>query len=122
MSDIAEVVANYFEMWNENNPQRRRAVIEKVWSRDASSVDPLNAVSGWDGIDDMVAGLQSTYPGHRFRQSSEIDEHHDRIRFAWEFTDADGAVQLAGLDVVRLDDDGRFADLTGFFGATPASG
>jgi len=122
MSDIAEVVANYFEMWNESNPQRRRAVIEKVWSRDASSVDPLNAVSGWDGIDDMVAGLQSTYPGHRFRQSSEIDEHHDRIRFAWEFTDADGAVQLAGLDVVRLDDDGRFADLTGFFGATPASG
>lgn len=118
--DSTAVLDGYFEMWNTTDAAARRAVIERVWAPDGRSTDPMAAVQGHDEIDAMVGGTQAVYVDHRFRLAGEPDRHHDRLLFFWEMIDGDGGTVVAGLDSVLLADDGRIADLTGFFGPTPS--
>lgn len=114
MNTTHTLVENYFEMWNEPDASTRRDIIEKLWTQDAMSVDPVAAAKGHEEIAAMVTGVQTSYPGHRFNLTGEITEHHDRLHFRWEMKDADEKVQLAGLDSVRLAEN-QFADLAGFW-------
>lgn len=108
-------VENYVDMWNETKSAARRELVKKVWSDDALSSDPLAEVRGWSAIEAHVAHLQEQYPWHRIARTGEVDQHHDRLRFPWALRDADGNTVLTGIDCVRLADDGRFAELIGFF-------
>ncbi len=120
MSNAKQLVDGYFAMWNEPNAEERQAVIRKVWGDDAVSVDPVVRVEGHAAIGDMVSKFHQDYPGYSFALSGDIVEHHDRLRFHWRMMDPQGDVQLSGLDCVRLSEDGRIADLAGFFDASPA--
>ncbi len=83
MSDAGKLVNGYIAMWNEVDPQRRRALVVQTVTDDASYLDPVMAGEGIDGIDTMIAGAQQQFPGHRFALISGPDAHHDRIRFSW---------------------------------------
>jgi hypothetical protein len=50
-----------------------------------------------------------------WNDTDPVDSHHHVLRFDWEILDADGGLALSGLDVARLDDDGRLLDVRGFF-------
>ena len=121
MSDITATVETYFAMWNETDRTARTALIERAWADDASYVDPMLEAEGHAGLDQMVAGVQAQFPGHRFRRLSGVDVHHDRVRFAWDLVAPDGAVTVAGVDVGQLAADGRLRSITGFFGDPPAA-
>ncbi len=105
----------YFSMWNETNPARRRALIERTWASDAESLDPTTRVTGWDAIEGFVASLQRAYPDHLVALDGAVDAHHEWLRFRWRITAPTGADFLSGLDCVQLAADGRFAKLIGFF-------
>lgn len=115
-----ELVESYIDMWNETDDAKRRGIIERIWAPDARSVDPAADVTGWDGLDSMVKAVQETYPGHLFSHMSDIDQHHDRLRFSWAMNKPNGAVNIAGIDSVLLDCDGRIKDLTGYFDVVPS--
>ncbi len=110
-------VENYFDMWNETNSAARRALIENVWTVDAQSIDPLADARGWNAIEQHVMNLRAQFPDHRVTRTGAVDQHHDRLRFPWALSDAQGGTVLTGIDCVRLGDDGRFAELVGFFDA-----
>lgn len=110
-------VAAYFSMWNETDPVRRRALIERVWTVDAESLDPTAQVKGWDAIEGFVISLQHAYPDHLVALDGAVDAHHDWARFRWRITAPTGAPFLSGLDCVRLAADARFSQLIGFFDA-----
>ena len=114
MNTISTIVENYFKMWNELDVENRNDIIQNLWTEEAVSVDPMAAATGHAEISAMVAGVQASYPGHRFNLAGDITEHHDRLHFRWEMKDAEENVQLAGLDSVRLEGN-RFADLAGFW-------
>jgi hypothetical protein len=116
--DAHEVVDQYIAMWNETDPTRRRDLIARTWSEAGRYLDPLMSGTGHDGIDAMVAGVQAQFPGHRFRRASEIDAHHDRVRFAWELGPADGPLLARGVDFGEIVD-GRLEAITGFLDAAP---
>jgi hypothetical protein len=116
MNSLEVTVDTYLGAWSEEDPALRSQLIEKVWTANGRLVDPPLAAEGRDEISDMASALQAQFPGHYFRRSSEIDEHHGRFRFAWELVSGDGAVALAGLDVGQLDDSGQIEQITGFFG------
>ena len=40
MTDVAKLVDGYIEMWNETDPERRRALVAQTLTDDASYVDP----------------------------------------------------------------------------------
>jgi SnoaL-like domain len=121
MSDVTATVDTYLAAWNESDPARRAGLVEQVWAPDGQLIDPPLAAEGHAGISDLHAALQGQFPGHRFRRSSAVDAHHDRLRFGWELVGPDGAVALAGLDVGELAGDGRLRRVVGFFGDLPAA-
>ena len=84
MPEVHEVVDRYIATWNETDPARRRELIERTWTEDGQYLDPLIAGEGQEGIDAMIEAVQARFPGYRFRRTSEIDAHHDRVRFSWE--------------------------------------
>jgi hypothetical protein len=118
-TDLTSLVDSYIAMWNETDPDRRVELIERAWVLDARYVDPLLEADGHAALAQMVATVQSHYPGHRFRRTSGVDAHHDSARFAWELVAPDGAVTVGGIDAAVLANDGRLARITGFFGELP---
>jgi len=114
MTDITTLIDGYIAAWNETDPQRRRALVDKTFAQDADYLDPLMAGEGAQGIDAMIAGAQAQYPGHRFELATAPDAHHDRVRFSWHLV-ADGGGPIAtGHDFATLSDDGRLRSVTGF--------
>jgi hypothetical protein len=120
-TNTSTIVDAYFAMWNETDPARRRAAIERAWTADATYLDPMFEAAGADGLDALVTGVHQQYPGHRFRLTDPVDVHHDRARWGWEFVSPDGGTTVvAGVDFAVLAPDGRLRQVTGFFKA-PAS-
>ena len=54
------------------------------------------------------------------RRSSGIDLHHGVARYGWQLCAPDGTVALEGIDFAQLDERGRLARVSGFFGPLPA--
>jgi hypothetical protein len=121
MPDLTAVVDLHLAAYAEPDRARREALIADAWAPDGQLVDPPLTGSGHDGIADAADALLSQFPGHSFRRSSVVDEHHGELRYGWELVTPDGSVALSGLDVGSLAEDGRLARITGFFGGlTPA--
>ena len=113
---MTDIIDTYIDMWNEEDAERRTALIDQAWADDAAYLDPLLEAEGKPALSEMVATVHGHYPGHRFRRRSDVDLHHDRVRFAWDLVAPDGAVFVAGIDVGELAADGRLRRITGFFG------
>jgi len=120
MNDLTTTVDTYLAAWNETDRDERTVLIAKAWTNDGRLIDPPLAAEGHAGIDEMVATMQTQFPGHYFRRASGVDAHHDHLRFGWELVGPDGDVALAGLDVGEVAEDGRLRRITGFFGELPA--
>jgi len=119
-TDASVTVDHYFEAWNDTDPRSRLQAVAHAWSPEGRYVDPVVDVTGHEAISNMIGGVHEQYPGVTLRCSSEIDSHHDVIRFNWEILDANGGLALSGVDVARLDDEGRLLDVRGFFGSSGA--
>jgi hypothetical protein len=119
-TDHTATVDAYIDMWNETDPQRRAAHIERAWSPEGGYVDPAFQATGHAALNDMVSEARSQFPGHAIVRTSGIDSHHHYLRFDWELRDGEGAAVLGGIDVAIVADDGRLSGLAGFFGPVPA--
>lgn len=119
-TDASRTVDRYFAAWNDTDPASRLAAVARAWSPEGRYVDPVADVTGHHAISEMIGGVHDQYRGVTLRCSSEIDSHHDVIRFDWEILDADGGRALSGVDVARLGEDGRLVDVRGFFGSGEA--
>src|SRR3954463_9586105 len=113
MSDVETTVDTYLAMWNEEDAAKRATHIERAWTSDGRYVDPMLEAEGHEALSEMVAGVHTAYPGHRFRRLSGIDTHHDELRFAWELAAPDGTTTVAGVDVGTLAADGRLQRIAG---------
>src|SRR5688500_10017434 len=114
-------IDTYLAAWNEIDEARRAELIDQASTPGGRYVDPMLEAEGHAAIPEMTASVQATYPGHRFRRTTQIDGHHDLVRFGWELVAPDGAVTVGGIDVGVLADDGRLQAITGFFGDLPAT-
>jgi hypothetical protein len=118
MSDLTTIIDTHLEAYGEPDEARRMTLIEKVWAPDGVLLDPPLDGTGHDGISAAAAAVNQHYPGHRFRRTTAIDEHHDVARYGWELVGRDGAVAIAGVDVVEVRD-GQLQRVAGFFGELP---
>ena len=118
-TDINVAVDSYIAAWNEADPDARRRLIAVALAEDATYVDPMLSGEGIDGIDAMVAAAQPQFAGAVLRRTSDIDAHHDRVRFTWDAIGADGEPDIAGTDFCVVAPDGRLQSITGFFDLVP---
>lgn len=118
LTEPTDLVDRYFAAWNETDAARRRDLIARTWTEDAAYVDPLAQGNGRDGIDAMIAAVQTQFPGLRFRRTGDVDTHNDRVRFAWELGPAGGDPLAGGVDFGVIAD-GRLQSITGFLDFAP---
>jgi ketosteroid isomerase-like protein len=119
-----ELVERYLDTWNETDANARGEALASVWADDAEYVDPLAAVSGRDEISDLIGTVQQQVPNHVFRLSavSDVDVHHNVMRFWWELVPTSGGEPLAiGFDVAVTRNDGRIGRVVGFLDKAPAA-
>jgi SnoaL-like domain len=123
MSTVNEIVAGYIAAWNETDAGRRRDIIARTWSEDGSYLDSHRDSAGHAAIDAMIGAVQEKFPGYRFRLSSGIEAHHDRVRFSWSAGGTEQApLFFGGTDFAVLARDGRLRAVTGFTDAMPSVG
>ncbi|HEY1042262.1 MAG TPA: nuclear transport factor 2 family protein [Telluria sp.] len=116
----AEIAAQYVRVWNENDPARRRAMIDHAFTPQVSYVDPLMQSAGQDGLDAMIAAAQAQFGGLRFTVAGTPDGHHDVVRFAWSLGESDTGPLASGTDIAVVAPDGRIERITGFLDKMPS--
>jgi hypothetical protein len=116
MTEPTAAVDRYLAALNEPDADNRRALIEQAWTPNGSLTDPPIEGAGHDGLAAVGDTLHQAYAGHRFQRTSQVDVHHGRYRFTWALVGPDGATAVTGMDTGVLADDGRVAEVVGFFG------
>ncbi|MFJ8751529.1 nuclear transport factor 2 family protein [Streptomyces sp. NPDC102441] len=112
-NDAARLVGKYIAIWNESDDRIRQALVEEVFTPDATYTDPNIAARGTAPIGDYLAVAQRNFTGMPFTLGPVLT-HHDMVHFAWQVGPAVGSPVVSGFDVAEFDG-GRIARLTGFF-------
>ena len=112
MIESKTIAENYIASWN-NTPDARTAAMT-AWAEDACYVDPMMSGEGRAGIARMIDDAVKQFPGHRFTLCTEPDGHGAYVRFSWKLAPASGAAVARGTDIVRVDSEGRIAEVIGF--------
>ena len=119
-SATMDVLNAYMAAWNEPDAGKRMALLERAWAEGGIYIDPLSDVKGRDALSDVIAGLHAQQPGASLVLASGIDQHHNQVRFRWDFIGADGKTAIQGIDVGEIANDGRLARIIGFWAEPPA--
>jgi hypothetical protein len=121
MSNPTELVERYLAAWNERDARRRRDLIAKTYTEDASYIDPHRSGAGYESLSAMIAAVHERFPdSYRFRLASDVESHNDRLRFRWEAGGtADAPLHFGGTDFAVVAKDGRLGQVTGFTDFAP---
>jgi hypothetical protein len=114
MHNPEAIARDYLAVWNQPDADQRQADLARHWTADARYADPMMAASGRDAISAMIAQARAQVPGHAFALKGQPDGHRDFVRFSWTLADPAGTPVGGGADVVRLDAEGRIAEVIGF--------
>jgi hypothetical protein len=112
-----ETIDTYVAAWNETDPAARSTLVERALGADVWYRDPMLEADGRAAFDAMVAAVQAQFPGLVMRRTSDVDAHHDLVRFTWALGAPGADPAVAGVDVAKFDGDGRLHRIIGF---TPA--
>lgn len=119
MTDFTSIAHRYLDAWNETDPAKRRAVIERLCTEDVTYTDPLGAVCGQTGLDQFIDGAQRKLTGLTFGLSGAVDGHHDIARFTWHAGPTGAREPLViGFDVVVVEGD-KISNVLGFLDKIP---
>jgi len=110
------LVDAYCDVWCEPDPNVRRRQLALVWAPGATYTDPTVHASNSDELLEHIAKVLARRPGAQVKRTSNVDEHHGCVRFAWHVVQADGTALPEGIDFLELASDGRIQRIVGFFG------
>lgn len=109
-------LVSYWTAWNESDLDRVRTHLTSAVTSDVVWNDPRDSFVGIDELESAVRRLRTSKPDYVFTIASEIDHHHDRLRYRWNMT-RNSRTLMEGLDVVTLEPaTGLLASVDGFFG------
>jgi hypothetical protein len=120
MTDAATIATRYVALWNETDPQRRKALLTDLWSDSGTYVDPLMHGQGHDQIDGLIAGVHAQFPGFRFALLGQPDGYGHQVRFSWQLGPEGSDGPIKGTDFATLED-GRLKSVVGFLDQVPAA-
>ena len=110
---------NLQDVFGENDPARRRAAIEEIFTEDCVFYDPTKGVyRGRDEIDRVADAIRATHPDFRYQPITEPEESGNGGRIQWVSGRPGEAPDYAGTDFI-IARDGRIAALYLFFDKLP---
>ena len=109
---------NLHDVFGENDPARRRAAIDEIYTDDCVFYEPRGAYRGRDEIDRVAGALRATHPDFRYRPIAEPEESGNGGRVQWVEGRPGEAPANAGTDFI-VARDGRIAAVYLFFDKLP---
>lgn len=103
ISDLMQ--ANLLDVFNERDPVRRRAVIDRIYASDVVFADPDEVVTGRAALDAKAQRLLDESPHFVFAADGPILVNHDLGHLAWKFGPEGQPPAVRGLDVALVQDD-----------------
>jgi len=111
---------NLHDVFGENDPVRRRAAVEDLFSEDCLFYDPDQGVyRGRDEIDRIAGAIKATHPDFRYQPISPPEESGNGGRIRWVSGRPGEAPAYAGTDFI-IARDGRIAAVYLFFDELPS--
>jgi hypothetical protein len=112
---------NLQDVFGENDPARRRAAINEIYTEDVVFYDPLkNVYRGRDEIDRVAGTLRAQHPDFRYQPIAEPEEVGNGGRIRWVEGSPGEAPAVAGTDFIIVQD-GRIAAIYLFFDKLPCA-
>jgi hypothetical protein len=109
---------NLQEVFGENNPARRRAAIDEIFTEDCVFYEPKGVYRGHDEIDRVAGAIRATHPDFQYQPITEPEELGDGGRVKWVAGPPDQPPVYAGTDFI-VARDGRIAVVYLFFDKLP---
>ena len=109
-STTDERLERYMRMWNEPDPDVRRALVQDLWAPDARNATPNMEAVGHDEIMARVTRSYDLFVGtgeHHFESHEPPVAHHGAVCVTWRMVTGDGRIAALGHELLILDDDGR---------------
>ncbi len=113
---IAETVTSFLDAWSTRDQKKREGLIARTCTESVFYCDPLTRIVGRDALSGRIGELIVEAQPSRLIRTTEIDIHHEMIRFGWVAFDSNGKAGLSGVDSGRLAEDRKFSFIIGFFG------
>jgi hypothetical protein len=70
------LIRNLDDVFGEGNPQRRRAAIDEIFTKDAVFYEPGAVYRGRDEIDRIAGVIRATHPTFRYTPTAAPQELH----------------------------------------------
>ena len=113
------LIRNLHDVFGENDPTRRRAAIDEIFTEDCVFYDPGQGVHrGRNEIDRVAAAIKATHPDFRYQPIAEPEELGNGGRIRWVSGRPGEGPAYAGTDFI-VARDGRIAALYLFFDKLP---
>jgi len=113
------LIRNLNDVFGEDDPARRRAAIEEIFTEDCVFYDPTGGVyRGRDAIDQIAGKIRATHSDFRYQPIGEPEELGDAGRVRWVEGVPGKAPAIAGTDFI-IARGGRIAALYLFFDKLP---
>ena len=110
---------NLQNVFGENDPARRRAVIDEIYTEDIVFYDlNKNVYRGRDEIDRIAGEIRVKHPDFRYQPIREPEEVGNGGRIQWVEGSPGKAPAIAGTDFI-IARDGRIAAIYLFFDKMP---
>ena len=111
----ALLTRNLQDVFGEDDPARRRAAIDEIYTEDVVFYDPSkNVYRGRDQIDRIAGEIRAKHPGFRYQPIREPEEVGNGGRIQWVEGRPGEAPAIAGSDFI-IARDGRIAAIYLFF-------
>lgn len=118
MSEQHESLDHMLAAWNETDPDKIRGHLDQALAPEVVFADPDNFTTGIDEFEAMVRRFRKQWPNGKSERTSGFNFHHNRYRYRWLVTVAEGQA-LPGMDVTEVNDAGMVVRVDGFFGSIP---
>ena len=119
MSSISTLLSrNLHDVFGENDPARRRAAVDEIFTEDCVFYEPGGVHRGRDEIHRVAGAIRATHPDFRYQPIAEPEELGNGGRIQWKSGRPGEVPAYAGTDFI-IARDARIAALYLFFDKLP---
>jgi hypothetical protein len=94
------LIRNLHDVFGENDPVRRRAAIDEIFTEDCVFYEPSAVHRGRDEIDRVAGAIKATHPDFRYQPIAEPEELGNGGRVRWVSGCLGEAPAYAGTDFI----------------------
>lgn len=111
----AQLLDDYFSIWNVSDVNSRKQVLERITSPDVRFRDAYGCVIGWDELSAHIEASQKYMPGLTLIRNGEPMECQGTAMTRWVAKRSDGTEAARGTNMFQFTPNGHIKSIVGFW-------